>query len=166
MAIATYRGEKTVAELATRLYARLTPRQRDKAETALLRANPRLRDLKRLPKGAVLEVPTLDGPRLRARGDAAAPIDEIGDEVSAALKAFGQRLETRFETDQKDTQVALKLMKSAAFKRVLGEHPELEKSVNLAAKTLTTRSKATVERQKAVETALKQALAGLEKGPR
>lgn len=164
MAIATYRGEQTVAELATRLYTRLTSRQREKAEAALLRANPQLRDLKRLPKGAILEVPTLDDTRLRARGGAADPADEIGDDVSAALKAFGQRLEARFETDQKNTQDALKLVKSAAFKRVVGEHPELEKSAQLAAKMLTTRSKATVERQKTLEAALKQALTGLRKG--
>lgn len=166
MAIATYRGEQTVAELATRLYTRLTPRQREKAEAALLRANPQLRELNQLPKGAILEVPALDGPRLRARSEALDPVDEIGDEVSAALKAFGQRLETRFEADQKSTQVALKLVKSAAFKRVIGEDPELEKSAHLAAKTLTSRSKATVARQKDFEAALKQALRGLRKGRR
>ncbi|MDN3556262.1 hypothetical protein [Halomonas maura] len=163
MAIATYRGEKSVADLATRLYTRLTPRQREKAEAALLKANPRLRDPKTLPEGAVLEVPDLDGPRLRARGDLANPADEIGDGVTEALEALGQRLAARFESDRQATQAALKLAKSAAFKRVLGEHPALKESAGLATKALGARDKATGARQKAVATALKQALAGLEK---
>lgn len=163
MAIATYRGEKSVADLATRLYTRLTPRQREKAEAALLKANPRLRDPRTLTEGAVLEVPDLDGSRLRARGDLANPADAIDDGVTEALEALGQRLEARFETDRQATQVALKLAKSAAFKRVVGEHPALAESAGLATQALATRSQAMGARQKAVETALKQALAGLEK---
>ena len=46
MPIATFRGEKTVAAIADKLFVKLTPKQREKAEAALIKENPQLRDRK------------------------------------------------------------------------------------------------------------------------
>ena len=65
MSIATYRGERSISEIADKIYKRLTPRQREKAEAAILKANPQLRNIRNLRKGSVLRVPDL--PELRAK---------------------------------------------------------------------------------------------------
>jgi hypothetical protein len=65
MPITSFRGEKSLAEIADLMFERLTPKQREKAEAAILKANPRLSDLSTLPRGAVLKVPDL--PELRAK---------------------------------------------------------------------------------------------------
>ena len=85
MPITSFRGEKSVAEIADVMFERLTPKQREKAEAAILKANPRLNDLSTLPRGAVLKVPDLPELRAKARRAADDPPARIASEIGEAL---------------------------------------------------------------------------------
>ena len=95
MPITSFRGEKSVAEIADVMFERLTPKQREKAEAAILKANPRLNDLSTLPRGAVLKVPDVPELRPKARRTADDPPARIASEIGEALTGYGQQLAQR-----------------------------------------------------------------------
>ncbi|WP_416138206.1 hypothetical protein ACM26W_17250 [Halomonas sp. HK25] len=161
MAIATFRGEKSVAEIADKLYARLTPKQREKAEAALLKANPQLKDIGKLKPGTILRLPEL---RAKARTNRTLenPVTQIAATLAGELGAYGNRLAEHVDVAQRATNTEQTLLKSARFKAVLANAPHLQELADQATRSLEGRSKAIKQRQGALETALKRALADLE----
>ncbi len=104
----TLRGEKTLQELTERLYGCLHGEQKQRAETLLLKANPGLEAIGRLPRGALLTVPTFPGitntpdvqkddPQDRMRGQIRADLEayrqELGGAVAEAQKVIDRQLE-------------------------------------------------------------------------
>jgi len=166
MAIATFRGEASVGEIADKLFVRLTPRQREKAEAALLKANPRLGDIGNVPGGTILHVPDIPGLRLKTTRNLENPDVQIAKDLSDALTNYNARLAERFKTERDATKTQVALLKSAEFKRELTKAPDLQALAGQAAKALDGRAKALGERQKNVEAAIRQAVADLAKGPR
>lgn len=162
MAIASYRGEKNVAEIADKLYARLTPKQREKAEAALLKANPQLKDINKLRPGTILRLPDL--PELRAKTNRSLdnPDAQIAKVVSEAVSGYARVLGERYKNDQESTHTQITLLGSAKLKKELGNAPALQKQAEEARNALEVRIKAVGARQTAVDTAIKQALKDIE----
>jgi hypothetical protein len=162
MPIATYRGEDSVGEIADRLYTRLTPRQRVKVETALLKANPRLRDLDTVDEGTVLRVP--DIPEIRAKASkGGGNVDaQVAERVARALKEYGERLGGRFEADEEAVREQVATLKNRRLKAALGEAPLARELAAKATETLKERSSAAKDRHQATQDALKQALRDLD----
>lgn len=162
MAIASYRGEKSVAEIADKLYLRLTPKQREKAEAALLKANPQLKDLNKLRPGTILRLPEL--PELRAKTNRSLdnPDAQIAKTVSESLSSYAKVLGQRYKSDQESTHTQIALLGSAKLKKELGNAPALQKQADEARKALELRVKAVDVRQATVDTAIKQALKDIE----
>jgi hypothetical protein len=128
MKIAILQGDRTLADLADRLYqapeggllSRPLPKSSrealvHKAEAALRRANPTLANLAALPPGAVIAVPDVEGLKhtrqVRAvRSKAANLLDGLVESTKDALAAAERSLEERvkelkdlipeFETDE------------------------------------------------------------------
>lgn len=161
MAIATYRGEKSVAEIVKKLYARLTPKQREQAEAALLKANPQLRTIKTLPKGSILHVPDLPELRIKTVRNLENPDAQVANNISETLDNYNKRLGEHFKTDNEATKTQLALLKSAKLKKALADAPELQRLADAAGKALDARVKAIGERQKELDTAIKQARVNL-----
>lgn len=161
MAVATYRGEKNVGEIADKLYARLTQKQREKAEAALLKANPQLRKIKTLPKGSILRVPDLPELRTKTVRDLENPDTQIANNIAEALSDYSKRLGEHFKTDNESTKTQIALLKSDKLKKALANAPNLQTLADAAGKVLDARVKATGERQKELDTAIKQAQANL-----
>lgn len=89
MRMATFKGEKNLSELARRLFqlSECAPAAEvERVEAALLRANPYLKDLNAVRKGAVVIVPDVEGiqPTAEARQVNAAT-GEIAEQVRKAL---------------------------------------------------------------------------------
>lgn len=164
MPIATFRGERTVAEIVDKLYVKLTPRQRETAEAAILKANPQLRDIRNLREGAILHVPDL--PRLRAKARTARnlenPISQVTTLLADELGGYSQHLAERIKADQQATKTQITLLKSAKLKAALGGAPHLRELTAQATRALEGRSKVLKARQGALETSIKRALADLE----
>lgn len=162
MPIATFRGERTISEVADKLYERLTPRQRKKAEAAILKANPQLRDIHTLRAGAILRVPDLPELRAKTNRNLEKPETQIAKNLADTLNTFSKRFTKRIKIEQETTKAQSKLLKSAKFKREISKAPNLQALAGTATKALDARSKTFGERQKKVREAISQALKDLE----
>lgn len=164
MAIATYRGERNVGEITDNLYTKLTPLQREKATAALVKANPQLKNIRKLPRGTVLRVPDLPELRAKTNRDLESPDEQIVKNLAASLSSLGKQLDGQFSSEQKSVKSQVNLIKSARFKRDISKS-ELTKSLAAdAAKALDQRSKTIAQRKKATDTAIKQAIKDLKEG--
>jgi len=162
MPIATFRGERTISEIADKLYTRLTPRQREKAEAAILKANPQLRNIHSLRKGAILRVPDLPELRAKTNRNLENPEAHIANNLADSLERFSKRIAERFNSELKNTRVQSKLLKSATFRKEISKAPKIQALAGEATKALETRSKKLVEQHKKVRNAISQALDNLE----
>ena len=164
MAIATYRGERSVREITNKLFTKLTPLQREKAETALLKANPQLSNIRKLPKGSILRVPDL--PELRAKTNRRLenPDDQIVKHITESLDAFGKHMRQQIDSEQKSVKQQTKLLKSAKFKKDISKSEQLQVLAADANKALSARSINIAERQKKVDETIRQAVKDLKEG--
>jgi len=162
MPIATFRGEKTVGEIADKLYLRLTPKQRETAEAAILKANPQLSDLRAVPKGTVLRVPDIPELRAKTNRNLENPDAQITAMVGDALDAFSEGFSARVASADADTKAQLALLKGRDIKAVLANVPALQTQAQTATEALNARGKEIAARQKAVLGAVKQARTDLD----
>jgi phage tail protein X len=162
MPFVTYRGEETVAELADKLYVNLNPRQREAAEAAILKANPQLRDLGSVPKGAVLHVPEIPTVRARTARTVENPDVQVAGSVETALRQYAHDLTERIKADQEEVKTQVALLKNRKFRSAIDKEPELARTAELAAKALAVRATVLKAQQKTVDSAIKQALADLD----
>jgi phage tail protein X/ribosomal protein L12E/L44/L45/RPP1/RPP2 len=163
MPIATFRGEKTVGEIADKLYLRLTPKQRETAEAAILKANPQLSDLRAVPKGAVLRVPDIPELRAKTNRNLENPDAQIAAMVGEALTAFGVRIDQHAQSADTEIKAQLALLKGKDIKAALANAPTLQAQAQSATEALTARGKAIAADQKALQAVLKQAISDLER---
>lgn len=164
MAIATFRGERSVGEITDKLYSKLTPLQRKKAESALIKANPQLHNIRKLSQGAILRVPDL--PELRAKTNRSLENsdDQIVKNIVDALGNFGKHISKQTGDEQKAIKQQAALLKSAKFKKDISA-AEVPKALAAdAAKALNARSKDIDARRKKVEESIKQAMKDLKEG--
>lgn len=162
MPFTTFRGEKTVGEIADKVYASLTPKQRDKAEAALLKANPQLKDMPTLRAGAILRVPNLPELRVKTTRDLEHPAAQVAKTVTDALNTYRTRLVARREAEVKAVEAQRALLGDARFKKQLIDAPKLQALADAAGKALATRSKLVDERLKSADRAIEQALDDLQ----
>ena len=165
MPIATFRGEKSVNEIADRLFANLTTRQREIAASAILRANPQLDNLDRLPNGTVIHVPRL--PELRAKTNRGLenPDAQIANDIVEALSTFREILAARMQESQESTREQLKLAGSAAFKRAITAHDGAEALAAELGRALKQRSVELPQRASVFEAAASRIAKDLKRGP-
>jgi len=163
MPIATFRGEKTVGEIADKLYLRLTPKQRETAEAAILKANPQLANLREVPKGAVLRVPDIPELRAKTNRNLENPDAQIAAMVGEALASFGSRLDAHTQSADAEIKAQLALLKGKDIKAALANAPTLQAQAQGATEALTARAKAISAGQKALQSALKQAISDLDR---
>ena len=150
MPFATFRGEKTVAEITDKLFSRLTPRQREKAEASILKANPQLGNITKLRKGSILRIPDLPDLQAKTNRSLESPDAQIAKNITTALDILGKHIAEQVNTEQKMIKQQSALLKSSKFKKGLANAPDLQVLANGAAKVLGARSKTIVERQKNV----------------
>lgn len=164
MPIATFRGEKSVGEIADKLFVRLTPRQREKAEAAILKANPQLAEIDRVREGAVLRVPDIPELRPKTNRSLDNPDAQITNAIGDALRDYDKRLATRFKQGTADTKEQTALLKSAAFKRALANAPAAQEVAKQTAKALGERGQQLAARQETVDAAIRGMVKDLDRG--
>lgn len=164
MAVTTFRGEKNLGELADKLFARLTPRQREKVEDALLKANPQLDQITSLRAGTLLKVPDLPELRAKAKRAGDGPDDQLARHLEVELQAFGQQLIKRFATAQEAVAKTESVLNEAELKRVIAKEPSLRDLAKQIGTLNGERKKQLEERQQKLVAALKQMQGDLEKG--
>ena len=154
MAVITFRGEKDLGELADKLFTRLTPRQREKVEGELLKANPQLQEMSALRSGSVL--PPLPELQAKAKRASDGPDDQLAALLSSELANFGKYLTPRFSASQEALLKTDELLASAEFNRAIGKDKVLRDLAKSIGAENTARKQELEKRQQAVVNALKQ----------
>ncbi len=119
MRLAKYRDESTLSELAERLFRiRAGSARAKEAEAALLKANPQLRDLKKLPKGSMLLVPEVAEVKDVEDEDLVVDAaDEILDSARRTLEAVQPALTASVRRQQQAAEKSLEVLKSKEIRR-------------------------------------------------
>lgn len=163
MPIVTYRGEANVGEVADKVYSRLTPKQREKAEAELIKANPQLKSVKKLTTGTILRVP--DVPELRAKTNRKVenPDDQIANNIVKSLQVFASRMDKTVTQEKEALKEQAGVLKSAKVKRLTESDPVLQALSKDSAVAIGNRSKLMDERKKLVAESVKSAMSDLKK---
>lgn len=122
--IATYKGEKQIGELVTRLYGEVRGEQAKRAEAALVKANPQLAELGGLKRGAPIVVPAVPGLRAAEKSEHAEPAPESVVAVRAALKAYRRQLGAALDAERAAIAATTDLVKSKEIRRLAKDAPE------------------------------------------
>lgn len=162
MPFSTFEGESSVAEIADRLFVRLTPRQRETAVAALIRANPQLERLTAVRPGVVLEVPDIPALRAKATTSNESPDRQVLELLDQTLKTYAEQLFTRQDADLAEVKTQAAALKSARFTRAIAQSEDLVALAKDAAASLDARSRAAGERRQTLEAAVTQASADIE----
>ena len=112
MRITTFRGEKSLREITSKLFQDLTPEHQERAEQDLLRANPQLASLADVAVGTVLLVP--DGITARPnvhRGTEQQPAADIAKLVAGALADYRRHLTQAAARGAEEADVTRKALK-------------------------------------------------------
>lgn len=162
MAIASFRGEKSVADLADKLYTKLTPRQRELAVDAILKANPQLAEIDKVPQGTLLNLPVLPELRAKATRKLESPDDQIVSQLRDALNAHGKRLAERNRQALTALEETRRHLEDKALAEAIHKNPALPEVVQGIVKVGEVRSKELADRQKRFELAVAQILKDLD----
>jgi hypothetical protein len=116
--------ETTVSEIAGKAYRDLPTAERRKAEEALVKANPKLKNMANLRAGALIRIPErADAPRLNRR-NVVDPVDHLVDDVSERLDAFLDEFKDSFGAWKKQSKAYPELIKAAG--KNTEEWPEIK----------------------------------------
>ena len=156
MAITTFRGEKNLGDLSSKLCVRLTPKQKEKVEAALLKANPQLGEIGTLRAGTILHVPDLPELRSKTRRALESPEQQVIDQLREDLGAYDKHLAARSETAQAEVAATAALLKDKNLLRAIGNDAALKQLLGEIGKSNGERKQKLVDRQKALGMALEQ----------
>jgi len=161
MNVITFKGERDLKEVTNRVYRRLTPRQREKAEAAILKANPQLRNIRRLPKGTVLKVPDIPELQAKRKSNPENPILGFNKQISESLETFSKHFSERSKAEKEEAKKGISLLKDRKFKSAIANNELLSSRAKGVSERLTRRAGEVGERDKAVRSAIKQMLEDL-----
>lgn len=156
MAITTFRGEKNLGEISSKLFVRLTPKQKEKVEAALLKANPQLGEIGTLRAGTILHVPDLAELRSKTRRALESPDQQIIAQLREDLSAYDKHLAARSETAQAQVTATAALLKDKDLLRAIGDDAALKQLLGEIGKQNSERKQQLVDRQKALDVAFEQ----------
>jgi hypothetical protein len=160
--ITTYRGEKNLTELSNKLFARLTPRQQEKVEAALLKANPQLQDIANLQSGTLLHVPSLPELRNKTRRVLENPDAQITARLLEDVGTYDTLLAARHETAQAQLAVTARLLSNKDMLKAMAGDPTLKQLIADIDKSNGERKQVLSERRQAISAAFKQMLSDME----
>lgn len=160
--LATIGRQRSLATLARSLYAlKDSPAMQERAEAALLRANPILAGNEPPPAGAVLVVPEIPGLAAAEATRAATPEADTQplEEFGAALEALLPRLEAELAEE-------LRVLQSPEFARVLSSRrPDLDNVLPEIIRAANEDSEAAILHGKQMREAVERALADRKRLP-
>ena len=146
--LVTLQNEKNVREIAARVYGTSSATALDRAEKALLKANPQLGAATGFRTGAVISVPDVSGLAARADATGKDPVEALRGALAEAAAAYREHLAKSLDARAGELDAQDKLLKTreiaAAIKAEPGG-PELQKQLT---ETLGQRAKAIAEARK------------------
>lgn len=129
MNFAVSNRETELPDLVRRLFnikgpgsAKLT----EQAQAALLRANPHLQDLAKVPEGTLIVVPDVAGVQPVAAGPMSAVSAQIAAQLGQALAAAKTAVEQSLAKENEAADTIANIVRSSDFKGMIKEQPDLK----------------------------------------
>ncbi len=167
MKFAVSKGETELSELAARLFdikGRGAAATAKSAEAALLKANPHISDLTKVPAGTLIVIPDLpDSPPVRAPQTASIGAD-LQTHLKFALDELSDMIGRSGVSEEQDVAATNEALKSRELKDFVSQSPELKaqlEKITDAVKTKLKDAKAAAAVEKDALAQLQEALAKL-----
>lgn len=144
----TLKTERSVREIAERVYGSLSAESLDRAEKALLKANPHLRNTAALRPGAVVNVPAVRG--LKARGDTSGqdPAGDLRKDLAEAVAGYRDQLAISLDARAGELDAQETLLKTREIAGAIKRAPGGAELAKRLTDTLRERAKAITEARK------------------
>jgi hypothetical protein len=163
MRVATFRGERNLADLVDRLFEIKGPKAKERArevQAALLEANPHLHDLKKVSEGTVILVPEVAGVApVETLPSLQSGVEELAEGLRRALVAVRAALAAAATAQAAEMRDTLEFLKTKEVKALSKADPALETRLARVASESTARLK----EAEALKTVHQQAVSDLQK---
>lgn len=159
--VVTLKNEKSVREIAARVFATSSAASLDRAEKALLRANPQLKTAAGFRTGAVISVPQVGDLALRADAIGQDPLEALRGALVEAAAGFRKHLAKSLDARSSALDAQHELLKTrqiAAAINTAPGGPELQKQLN---ETLSQRAKSIAAERKSQDALFDRIVADL-----
>lgn len=159
MRFVTYQREPTLSELAQRAFEIKGPKAKTltaQAEAEILRANPHLRDLHKVAEGTLVLVPDVPGLKPGEIQRVPGLGSELVAHLNQALADAGAALERSAESEAKNAENTLTLIKSREMKEAIKQTPDLKDRLGKVADAAKARAQEAETTKKAGLAALAQ----------
>lgn len=137
MWLATYQGERSLSRVIQRLFEIKGPGSRAlarEAEMALLQANPHLRDLTKVPAGALIVVPEVSGIK---PAEEVRPVENaVGDvlhEFRQGVDSLLPKLKASVTRQTEEANNTLKALQSRELRELARQEPAMQKRLDTIA---------------------------------
>lgn len=161
MKFAVSKGEKELSELTARLFdikGRGAAATAKSAEAALLKANPHISDISKIPEGTLIVIPDLpDSPPVRAPQTAGIG-PELSEHLKAALKELGEAIDRSTANEEQAVAATNEALKNRELKDFAAQTPEAKAQLE----KITEAAKNQLKDAKTAAAAQKDALAQLQ----
>lgn len=135
------RGERNLVELADRLFVDLTPQERTRAESVLMRNNPILRDPNKFVSGLIVKVPSLPELRAKARPEKETASTRLAHALTAALDAADTALADAMTAELEGVRQGTETLDALLRASAATSNPDLMQTAQIAAEGLAQREK-------------------------
>lgn len=127
MAYISIRSEKSISELADKVYSNLSAANRRAAEEALVKENPALKDIRKLKRGTLIRIPDIKNIKRKNTRSVADPDSELLEEYVEQLKAFSTSLEKNHDTRNKEQKATQAVLKKSNITKLINTNPDAKK---------------------------------------
>lgn len=159
MKFAVSKGETELSELTARLFdikGRGAAATAKSAEAALLKANPHITDLSKIPEGTLIVIPDLpDNPPVRAPQTAGIG-PELGERLKLALKELAGTIDRSASSEEAAVAATNEALKNRELKDFATQLPEAREQLAKVAESVKNQMKETKARVAAEKAALAQ----------
>jgi DNA repair exonuclease SbcCD ATPase subunit len=161
MKFAVSKSENELSELTARLFdikGRGAAATAKSAEAALLKANPHITDIRKIPEGTLIMIPELpDNPPVRAAQTAGIE-PTLSQHLKSALKELADAIDRSAASEEQAAAAANEALKSRELKDFAAQLPELKAQID----KISNAAKDQLKEVKAEAAAQKEALSQLQ----
>jgi len=116
--------ETSVEEIAGKAYRNLPAAERKKAEKALIKENPQLKNMANVRAGALIRIPEGRGSERLNRRNVVDPVADLAGKVADQLESFEDEIRQQFKAHDEEVSDYSRVIKAAG--KAEKEQPEIK----------------------------------------
>ena len=116
--------ETSIEEIAGKAYRNLPAAERKKAEKALIKENPQLKNMANVRAGALIRIPEGPGTERLDRRNVVDPVADLADKVADQLELFEDELRKQFKIHNEEVADYPRIIRAAD--KTASEQPEIK----------------------------------------